>query len=54
MWDMHDGAWHTLDVLREVFSITVIKTDQQVEEYPMCGTHVCQIWILWNFTLADI
>jgi hypothetical protein len=36
-------------VLCEVFSVTPIITDGQVEEDPLHDLHARQIWILWKF-----
>jgi hypothetical protein len=42
-----------LFVLCEMFLITSIMTDEQVEEDPLHGFHTHQIWILWIFTCWD-
>jgi hypothetical protein len=44
---------HILAVLCEMFSITPIMTDGQVEEDPLHGLHARQIQILWIFTYRD-
>jgi hypothetical protein len=44
---------HILGLLWEMFSVTPIMTDGQVEEDPLHGLHARQIWILWIFTSGD-